>query len=120
MNKQISKFKNANELLKAYQSLEKEFTKRCQRLKELESKRLKQSNKNILFVNDQLIKRNQELEEALLDMVVQFCQMGEEGYLKHTFMSAEEQAFNVLEIQYGEKISEVYKRFFKRWGKEYE
>ena len=87
---------------------------------ESENARLKQSNKNILFVNDKVIERNQELEETLLDMVVQFCQMGEEGYLKHIFMSAEEQAFNVLDIQYGEKVDDVYKRFFKRWGREWE
>lgn len=31
----ISKFKDADELLKAYQSLEKEFTKKCQQLSEI-------------------------------------------------------------------------------------
>ena len=56
-----------------------------------------------------------ELEEALLDMVVQFCQMGEEGYLKHAFMSAEENAFDVLDINYGEKVADVYERFNKKW-----
>lgn len=33
-----SKFKNAEALLEAYQSLEKDYTKKCQRLKELERK----------------------------------------------------------------------------------
>ena len=70
--------------------------------------------------NKQLKDRIAELEEALLDMVVQFCQMRTDGELCHTFMSAEEQAFDILEIQYGEKVSDVYKRFFKRWGREYE
>ena len=65
-------------------------------------------------------KRIEELEEALLDMVVQFCQMGKEGYLYHTFMSAEEQAFDVLNIDYGEKVNDVYKRFYKKWGRIYE
>lgn len=63
-------------------------------------------------------KRIAELEEALLDMVVQFCQMGKEGYLNHTFMSAEENAFDVLDIEYGEKVDDVYKRFYERWGKD--
>lgn len=81
------------------------------------NKKLKQSNKNILFVNEKVIERNQQLEEALLDMVVQFCQMGKEGYLHHTFMSAEENAFDVLDIEYGEKVDDVYKRFNERWGK---
>ena len=58
-----------------------------------------------------------ELEEALLDMVVQFCQMSKEGYLCHAFMSAEENAFDVLDIEYGEKVDDVYKRFNKKWGK---
>lgn len=80
------------------------------------NKNLKQSNKNILFVNDKVIERNQQLEEALLDMVVQFCQMGKEGDLCHAFMSAEENAFDVLGIEYGEKVDDVYKRFNKKWG----
>ena len=33
----LGKFKNADELLKAYQMLEKEFTKKCQKIKELEA-----------------------------------------------------------------------------------
>ena len=28
--------------------------------------------------------------------------------------------FDTLEIQYGEKASDVYKRFLKRWGRKYE
>ena len=88
-------------------------------INELEERneKLKQSNKNILFVNDKVIERNQELEEALLDMVVQFCQMDKEGDLCHAFMSAEENAFDVLDIEYGEKVDDVYKRFNERWGK---
>ena len=66
---------------------------------------------------DSLEERNQELEEALLGMVNQFCQMGEEGYLSHTFMSAEETAFDVLDIDYGEKADDVWERFTKKWGR---
>lgn len=33
----LDKFKNSDELLKAYQMLEKEFTKKCQKIKELEA-----------------------------------------------------------------------------------
>jgi predicted nuclease with TOPRIM domain len=84
---------------------------------ESENERLKQSNKNILFVNEKVIERNQELEESLLDMVVQFCQIGKEGYLHHTFMSAEENAFDVLDIEYGENVDDVYKRFNEKWGR---
>jgi predicted nucleic acid-binding Zn-ribbon protein len=68
--------------------------------------------------NQKLKDRIAELEEALLDMVVQFCQMGKEGYLNHTFMSAEENAFDVLDIGYGEKVDDVYKRFNEKWGKQ--
>lgn len=61
--------------------------------------------------------RVKNLEEALLDMVVQFCQMVYEGELRHTFMSAEEQAFDVLDIDYGEKVDDVYERFNKKWNR---
>ena len=67
-------------------------------------------------VEAQCADRIQELEEALLDMVAQFCEMGEKGKLCHTFMSAEEQAFDVLGIKYGEDIDEVYKRFNDKWN----
>lgn len=66
---------------------------------------------------EKFAERLKEIEEALLDMVVQFCQMGEEGKLKHAFMSAEEQAFDVLDIKYGEKVDKVYKRFNKKWNR---
>ena len=62
----------------------------------------------------------EKFAETLLDMVVQFCQMGEEGYLKHIFMSAEEQAFDVLDIDYGEKVDDVYERFNKKWNRPYD
>lgn len=88
---------------------------------ESENERYKQScgaiGQNSLTIINQLKDRIDELEEALLDMVVQFCQMGKEGYLHHTFMSAEENAFDVLDIEYGEKVDDVYKRFNERWGK---
>jgi hypothetical protein len=92
-------------------------------INELESENerlLQQRNKTYnIWVKDteKLKDRIAELEEALLDMVVQFCQMGKEGYLHHTFMSAEENAFDVLDIEYGEKVDDVYKRFNERWGK---
>lgn len=37
-DKTLSKFKSKEDLLKAYESLEKDFTKKCQRVKELEKK----------------------------------------------------------------------------------
>jgi hypothetical protein len=66
---------------------------------------------------EKFAERLKELEEALLDMVVQFCQMGKEGELRHAFKSAEEQAFDVLNIKYGEKVNKVYKRFNKKWSR---
>ena len=61
--------------------------------------------------------RVQQLEEALLDMVVQFCQISDDDTLRHSFMSAEENAFDVLDINYGEKVSDVYRRFQEKWTK---
>ena len=66
---------------------------------------------------EKFAERLKNLEEALLDMVVQFCQMENWGEFRHTFMSAEEQAFDVLDITYGEKVSEVYERFNKKWDR---
>jgi hypothetical protein len=94
-------------------------------------KDLKRKNKDLnelcelqrVCIAENFVKENQlkdrivELEEALLDMVVQFCQMGKEGYLHHAFMSAEENAFDVLDIEYGEKVDDVYKRFNEKWGR---
>ena len=37
--------------------------------------------------------------------------------LKHIFVSAEEQAFDVLDITYGENVDDVYKRFNKKWDR---
>lgn len=72
---------------------------------------------DVLVLLDEKTKRIEELEEALLDMVNQFCQMGKKGELCHAFMSAEENAFDVLDIKYGEKASNVWKRFCKKWGR---
>ena len=66
---------------------------------------------------EKFAERLKEVEEALLDMVVQFCQMGKEGYLCHAFMSAEENAFDVLDIEYNEKVYDVYKRFNEKWDR---
>lgn len=48
--KQIGKFNDASALLAAYTSLEKEFTKRCQRIKELENKL---SKDNIILTEEE-------------------------------------------------------------------
>lgn len=65
---------------------------------------------------DVVTNRIQELEEALLDMVNQFsCS---EGVCAHTFMSAEEGAYDVLDIQYGEPIDAVYERYHQKWSKQ--
>ncbi len=99
------------------------FTDLLNLINELESENerlLEQRNKTYnIWVKDieQLKDRIADLEEALLDMVVQFCQMSKEGYLHHTFMSAEENAFDVLDIGYGEKVDDVYKRFNEKWSK---
>ena len=41
----VGKFKDANALLEAYNNLEKEFTKKCQRLSELEKDKIKEEEK---------------------------------------------------------------------------
>lgn len=66
---------------------------------------------------EKFAERVQELEGALLDMVVQFCQISDDDTLRHSFMSAEENAFDVLDISYGEKVADVYKRFEEKWTK---
>ena len=59
------------------------------------------------------VERCNELEESLLDMTVQFSSRG--GKMRHAFMSAEEQAYSVLDINYGEDAGELYARFEKKW-----
>lgn len=54
--------------------------------------------------------REIELENALFDMVFQFCTNGKGNEFRHTFMSAEENAFNVLGIKYGERVEDAAKR----------
>lgn len=85
-----------------------ERCKNCHYTKDLEI-----ANGHVKELKDRIV----ELEEALLEMVVQFCQTDKEGYLNCTFMSAEENAFDVLGIDCGEKVDNVYKRFNKRWRK---
>lgn len=70
------------------------------------------------YANDELIKRNERLEKALFDMVVQFCQTDKEGHLHHTYMSADEKAFDILGIKYGEKVDDVRKKLSLRWWEE--
>ncbi len=55
----LGKFKDVNALLNAYNSLEAEFTKRSQRLKELEGKiNLDKANQSLIGVNDGTSKEN--------------------------------------------------------------
>ena len=56
------------------------------------------------------------LEEALLDMLVQFSSYNNE--MRHSFMSVEEYGYDLLDIEYGEPISEVYARFSEKWAKQ--
>lgn len=58
-------------------------------------------------------RRCRELEKALLDMTVQFSSHGDR--MKHAFMTAEETAYDLLDIDYGERISSVYKRYQEKW-----
>lgn len=37
--------------------------------------------------------------------------------MRHAFMSAEENAFDTLDINYGEKANDVYRRFQEKWTK---
>ena len=60
--------------------------------------------------------RIMELEDALLDMVIQFSAY--DNKMKHSFMSAEENAYRVLGIEYGESIKSVIDRLnekYKSW-----
>jgi hypothetical protein len=58
-------------------------------------------------------RREKAAEDALLDMTVQFSSF--DGEMRHTFMSAEEHAYAVLGIGYGEKISAVCERYSEKW-----
>lgn len=52
-----------------------------------------------------LVAKNDELRDALLDMVWQFCSRNEK--LAHSFMSAEEHAFDVLDLDNGMTYEEA-------------
>lgn len=54
--------------------------------------------------------RERSLTEALFYMCFQFCTNGEGEEFRHSFMSAEENAFNVLGIKYGERVEDAAKR----------
>lgn len=64
-------------------------------------------------MNNALEKRVAELESALLDMVWQFS-LNEDSFA-HKFMSAEENAYRVLGINYGDSVKETYKKYEERW-----
>lgn len=50
----VGKFKDVNALLEAYENLEKEFTKKCQRLSELEKDKTQEENKFNLEIDTKL------------------------------------------------------------------
>lgn len=52
-----------------------------------------------------LVAKNDELRDALLDMVWQFCSRNDK--LAHSFMSAEEHAFDVLDLDNGMTYEEA-------------
>lgn len=58
-------------------------------------------------------KRIQELELVLLDMLEQVSTS--EDFFMHTFMSCDENAYELLGIEYGESINAVRERFKKKW-----
>ena len=62
----FGKFKDASSLLKAYNSLQSEFTKRCQRIKELESKQVSEKHDNEIKDQPKGI-TDKEKEEVLKD-----------------------------------------------------
>ena len=62
----FGKFKDANLLLKAYNSLQSEFTKRCQRIKELESREAVEKHDNEIKDQPKGI-TDKEKEELLKD-----------------------------------------------------
>lgn len=53
------------------------------------------------------VERRAELEDALRDMVLQYCSYS--GKLDHEFMSAGENAFNVLDLEYGAPTETLYR-----------
>lgn len=59
--------------------------------------------------------REQELEEALMLMVYQYCSTGlasEGGVLDHRFMSAGENAFRVLGLKQFDSVAELEDKLF--------
>ena len=60
----IGKFKNTESLLSAYNNLQAEFTRKCQKLSELESLAEKTSSKDITA--DEYIKENPQMVEKIL------------------------------------------------------
>ena len=61
----LGKFKDANALFKAYNSLQSEFTKRCQRLKELEAALEKANNPVFAASESERSITDEEKEEIL-------------------------------------------------------
>ena len=96
----LGKFKNSDELLKAYQMLEKEFTKKCQKIKELEAlndneKKSPDSsdNDNISPKSVNNVSKNME-NKSLKDMLIE------------TFSSAKKQENNFNEQTKREELNE--------------
>lgn len=64
--------------------------------------------------NEMLRNRERELEAALLDTIGQSSM--DDHTFKHSFMSCDEHAYDVLDISYGESKTAVWKRFNRKWG----
>ena len=60
----------------------------------------------LLAENAELKERNYELDDALRDMVCQFST--HDGKLKHSFMGAEENAYDVLNLEYGASVKTLW------------
>ncbi|MDD4816064.1 MAG: hypothetical protein PHQ62_02895 [Clostridia bacterium] len=69
-NGSIGKFKDTESLLSAYNNLQAEFTRKCQKLSELENEKPTQPTHEELIKNDktlaEFVSSNQELKDTLL------------------------------------------------------
>lgn len=83
-----------------------------------DTKLISKQNKTISAMKGKinaLRERQQELESALLGMIAQSNCDDSNNHFMHSFMSCDEQAYSVLDIEYGESVAEVYKRYASKW-----
>lgn len=64
------------------------------------------------WTDEELAKRERDLEYALLLMVFQYCTKGkdESAWMCHEYMAAGETAFSVLGIDVGDPANEIWER----------